>query len=275
MTNKNLIWLASYPKSGNTWFRSFLNALLNETDIDINELEEGKIFSRRNKFEETIDIDSSLLSDIEIKCLQPSVYSYLSEKNSEKQFYKIHDAFVKNKDNENIVPENETLAAIYFVRNPLDIVVSFANHNGSTIEKTIENMNNANFQLSYDSGMQLEQPLLTWSQHYRGWTTKPNFQVHVIRYEDMLSNTFNIFKDIIQKIGLTFTDEEIKIAINATSFEKLKKQEEEKGFREKNPNSPKFFNNGTSGTWKSKLTNTQIERIITEHGAVMRELGYL
>jgi hypothetical protein len=60
MENKNIVWLASYPKSGNTWFRSFLSSLLHEKVVDINEIDEGKIFSRRNIFENTLDLDSTM-----------------------------------------------------------------------------------------------------------------------------------------------------------------------------------------------------------------------
>lgn len=275
MDSKNIIWLASFPKSGNTWFRSFLTALLHEKEVDINDLEEGKIFSRRSTFEEILDLDSNMFSDLEIKNLQPKVYEYIAQSEPKKHFFKIHDAFVKNSLGQNIVPENVSLAAIYFVRNTLDVAISFANHNGKGISETIENMADTKLKLSFESGRQLEQPLLTWSQHYQSWTERPSFPVHVVRYEDMLDDTFNVFKTILQKIGLDYSDEAIKTAIDATSFEKLKKQEEEKGFREKNPNSPRFFNNGKSGTWQGKLTDEQIEKIITAHGDVMKKLGYL
>ena len=275
MQKKNIIWLASYPKSGNTWFRSFLSSLLNEKDLDINELEEGKIFSRRNVIEEVMDIDTTLFSYDEIKAKQADVYRYLSNKSDEKIFYKIHDGFVKDINNKNIVPENATLCAIYFVRNPLDVVISFANHNAMDFDATINIMENEEHMLGKISGKQIRQPLLSWHNHYISWVKKPNFPVYILKYEEMLSNTFEIFKNIIKKIGLDYTDEAIQAAINATSFEKLKKQEEDKGFNEKNPDSPRFFNNGTSGTWKGKLSEKQIERIVTKHGDVMRDLGYL
>jgi Sulfotransferase domain len=275
MENKNIVWLASYPKSGNTWFRSFLSSLLHEKVVDINEIDEGKIFSRRNVFETTLDIDSTLLDPEEVKNLQPQVFTYLNQKSSDKLNFKIHDAFVSNKNNIPIVPEESTFAAIYFVRNPLDVAISFTNHNASTTDKTIENMANTNFLLGSETGFQFQQPLLTWSEHFESWTTKPNFPVHVLRYEDMLTDTFNVFKNVIQKIGLDYTDEAIQKAIDATSFEKLKKQEEENGFNEKNPNSLKFFNNGKSGTWRGVLTDEQINKIKSNHGETMKKLGYL
>jgi Sulfotransferase domain len=273
--NKNIIWLASYPKSGNTWFRSFLTALQNEVEVDINDITEGKIFSSRNRFNWELDLDSSLLTYDEIKSLQGKTYIGLSNKNDQKQFYKIHDAFVKNGINEYIVPDLPTLCALYFVRNPLDVAVSFANHNASSTQETIELMADMEFHLGAEWGHQFQQPLLTWSQHYLSWTTLPSFPVLVIRYEDMLTDSFNTFKKAVNFIGLEYSDSEIQAAIDASSFEKLKKQEEENGFREKNPNSPRFFNNGTSGTWKGKLTEEQIAKVIADHGEVMRELGYL
>jgi hypothetical protein len=275
MNKKNIIWLASYPKSGNTWFRSFLSALFNEVPFDINDLTEGHIFSRKSVFEEVLDIDTALFTNQELTLLHPKVYEYLSNVEDKNLYFKIHDAIISNETNYTNVPFEVSKCAIYFVRNPLDVVISFANHNSSTIDRTIDIINESNYNLGHESGKQLFQPLLNWSEHYTSWTTKPNFPVYVLRYEDMLEDTFRVFKDIVQKIGLKYSDEAIQMAIDATSFEKLKKQEEENGFREKNPDSPRFFNNGTSGTWKGKLTQVQIDKIVESQGEVMRKLGYL
>jgi hypothetical protein len=275
MENKNIVWLASYPKSGNTWFRSFLSSLLHEKVVDINDIDEGKIFSRRNIFQNTLDIDSTLLAANEVKTLQPAVFSYLNEKSTDKMYFKIHDAFVTNGNNIPIVPEKSTHCALLFVRNPLDVAVSFTNHNASKIDKTIDNMANSRFIIGSETGMQFQQLLHSWSEHYESWSTKPNFPVHVLRYEDMLSDTFNVFKNVLQKIGLAYSDEAIHKAIDATSFDNLRKQEDENGFAEKNPDSPKFFNNGKSGTWQGILTDDQVNKIISDHGEVMKQLGYL
>jgi hypothetical protein len=275
MKNKNIIWLASYPKSGNTWFRLFLSALFNNAKVDINEIDEGHIFSRKHIFEEVLDLNSTLLNNDEIKLLQNKVYKYLSEQTENTLFFKIHDALIFNKANELIIPEANTKCAIYFIRNPLDVAVSFANHNATSIENTILAMQNDEYTLGSEKGKQLEQKLLTWSNHYKSWKANVPFPVYVVRYEDMLSDTFNVFKALVNKIGLNYSDEAIKDAIIATKFENLKKQEEEKGFKEKNPDTQKFFNNGTSGTWKNKLTESQIDTIIKTHGEIMKELGYL
>jgi Sulfotransferase domain len=272
---KHIIWLASYPKSGNTWFRSFLSSLLHEKEVDINDIEEGKIFSRRNIFENTLDVDSTLLSENEIRCLQPIVFTYLNSSSNDKMYIKIHDSFITDSNGTTNVPEKATLCAIYLVRNPLDVCISYANHNATTIETTIQDMNNENYKIGSETSFQFLQPLLSWSNHFLSWNTNPNFPVHLIRYEDMLNDTFNVFKGILLKIGLDFSDKAILDAIEATSFEKLKKQEEEHGFRGKNPKAVRFFNNGKSGTWKGKLEEAQIERIIADHGTVMKKLGYL
>ncbi|MES2796085.1 MAG: sulfotransferase domain-containing protein [Bacteroidota bacterium] len=275
MERRNIIWLASYPKSGNTWFRSFLSALFNEKEFDINDLSEGKIFSRRDTIDEVLDLDSTLLTEQELKPLQSKVYQYLSNQSDKNLFYKIHDAFVLDQNKKAVVPEGNTKCAIYFVRNPLDVVISFANHNSETIDTTIEHLANYQFSLGNEQGKQVKQPLLTWSEHFLSWTQTPNFPVYVLKYEDMLASTFAVFKNILEKLDLKYSDEEIQKAIEATSFEKLSKQESEKGFKEKNPSSPKFFNTGKSGTWKEKLTEAQINRIITDHGVVMKSLRYI
>ena len=275
MDKKNINWLASYPKSGNTWFRSFLTSLFNSAEVDINDLTEGNIFSVRSTFEEVMDVDSTLFSDNEQNLMHSRVYQFLSNQSDTDLFFKIHNAYLFDQLNNPVVPNEATKSAIYFVRNPFDVVISFSNHNNKSIQKTIEDIKNEKLALSTEQGRQFVQPLLSWSNHFKSWTTKPNFPVYIVRYEDMLSDTFNVFKGIIQKIGLEYSDNAIKKAIESTSFEKLKKQENEKGFIEKNPDSPRFFNNGKSGTWHGKLTNDQINEIISVHGDVMKELGYL
>src|ERR1700742_3075872 len=98
---KKIVWLASYPKSGNTWFRTFLTALLNDGDLDINHIKTDGIFSSKETFENATDLDPAYLYDSEAKDLQTEVYRYLEQfSQKENMFVKIHDAYNYKDDGE-------------------------------------------------------------------------------------------------------------------------------------------------------------------------------
>ncbi|HEX3009149.1 MAG TPA: sulfotransferase domain-containing protein [Bacteroidales bacterium] len=123
--------------------------------------------------------------------------------------------------------------------------------------------------------MQLRQKLLTWSNHYLSWTRQDNFPVQVVRYEDMINDSFATFVSAAKFCGLAFSDGEIQEAIRKCSFAELQKQEKERGFREKSPDSQSFFRKGKAGSWKEELPEYLADMIVHDHRNVMERLGYL
>lgn len=277
---KRIIWLASYPKSGNTWFRAFLANLLNKSDrpADINELAGGPIASSRQLFDEIAGLPSSDMTADEIENLRPLIYSHISRESSELLFHKIHDAYTITSEGNPLVPASATKGALYFVRNPLDVAVSFAHHSNLSFETIVAAMNNNDYAFCSKPSrlhMQLRQKLLTWSNHYRSWTGQSDFPVMVIRYEDMKLNPFKTFAAAVRFCELDYSDDEIQQSINKSSFTELQKQEKEKGFKEKSPDSVNFFRKGIIGSWKEELPGNLAETIMNNHKDVMRKLAYL
>ena len=127
-----IFWLASYPKSGNTWFRIFLTNLLREAcaPADINDLKESPYASARAMFDEFTGIEASDLCADEIDRLRPELYRYLADHAEGPFFMKIHDAYTLVADNQPLIPTAASTGALYFIRNPLDVAVSFAHHSG-------------------------------------------------------------------------------------------------------------------------------------------------
>lgn len=278
--SKKIIWLASYPKSGNTWFRTFLTALLNEDALDINNIKTDGIFSSRLIFDTLTDIDSTCLYDSEVKMIQPEVYNHLSSiHEKDRLFIKIHDAYTLNRAGRPIVPEEATRCAVYFIRNPLDIAGSWANHSGCTIDRSIELLNDPESVLSqpdnFNVNVQLTQLMLSWSGHVKSWTAKLPFPVLPVRFEDMLNDGFNTFSKVISFIGLDIPDEKIEQAISATRFEQLQQKEKEGGFKEKLVGNHMFFRKGKADNWKNELNDRQIESIINCHYDAMKKFNYL
>ena len=277
---KRIVWLASYPKSGNTWFRAFITALFgeNEETPDINALYPTTIASSRQLFDEVTGISSADLRQDEIDMLRPRVYRDEALRSDKIIYHKTHDAFLKLPGGVDNIPADVTLCAVYFIRNPMDVAVSFANHMAKSIDRAIEVMNDPDFAFCSREDRiynQLRQRLLTWSGHVRSWTEQQDVPVVVLRYEDMLSNPLVTFKKAIDFMGLSCSIEEVEAALEQCTFEKLKEQEHEKGFHEKALRSPVFFRKGRAGNWKEELTQAQVNLITSHHGEIMRKFGYL
>jgi hypothetical protein len=282
MNNKKIVWLASYPKSGNTWFRAFLTALQNDGKVDINDMRTHGIFSGRTIFEDYTDLDSTYLYDEEAKNLLTKVYSSFAEDSETIKYIKVHDAFTYNRKGHPIIPEEVTKCAVYLIRNPLDIAGSLANHNGSSIDQAISLINNptGTFAIqpnNLNTNSQFRQLMLSWSEHVKSWTSITAFPVIIIRYEDMLSDTFNTVKKVLPYISSEqYTDEQIISAIQASSFNELKKQEiSNGGFKEANKKSKQFFRAGKQGNWEKELNEIQVEEILTHHCIVMSKYKYV
>ncbi len=275
----NIYWLASYPKSGNTWFRVFLANLLNHKSqpADINNLTVSVMASSRKVFDEVTGVPSSELTFNEILNLRPDVYKHLSSQAKEPVFQKIHDAYITTPRKGPLIPYEATKGVIYFIRNPLDIAVSFAYHSACSFDKMIQMMNDPEYmfcgnpQKMYN---QLSQKLLTWSGHVKSWTEQSILPVYIVKYEDMVTHSFETFKKAIQKLNLNKTDEDISRAIQYSNIKELQKQEKEKGFSEKSSKSVSFFRKGKIGSWKDELNQKQANRIIYDHKEVMEQFGY-
>ncbi len=287
------IWLASYPKSGNTWFR-ILVANLSAKDgkpADINDLpERGGIASARGPFDYLTLIDSGLLTHDEIDCLRPRVYEELARGEDDDEydakeaappvrFVKVHDAYT-------LTPKGEPLLAgargadraIVIVRDPRDVAPSIANHNRVSLDAAIELMNNRQAVYCAKAGrldQQLRHQVPGWSGHIASWLDQDDIPVHLIRYEDMQADTFATFRNALEFACRPASDEDIRRAVSYADFTELRRQEEEKGFSE-TPRRPggQFFRRGEAGSWRDELTAEQVARIEAAHAPMMRRLGY-
>lgn len=279
MISKNIIWLASYPKSGNTWFRVFLSNLLNKTEqpVNINELMETAIASNRRLFDEYSGLNSSDLSHEEIDALRPDVYRLQSAETNQLIYKKVHDKFYYVRENQALFPPEISKGAIYFIRNPLDVLVSFAFHNAIDVEKMLEGFNNSSYALCAKQGKlhnQLRQLLGSWSEHVKSWTEQKELSVHLMRYEDMVKTPEETFTKAVRYIGLKHSKKEITEAIKKSDFSVLSTQEKEQGFKEKMIRSEAFFRKGKPGDWKNHLTDEMVNQIVSTHKETMIKYGY-
>jgi len=276
---KNIIWLASYPKSGNTWFRAFLTSLFSDNNepVDINRMMPSIIASSRELFDETSGIPSSDLLSDEIERSRPSVYEQAAAESDDPVYFKIHDAYTFLHDGSPLIPSSATKAVLYIIRNPLDVAISFAHHMSSSIDRTISIMNDPDYAFCNFNdrlNIQLRQIILSWSQHVTSWVDDSGLPLLVMRYEDMIGNALETFTKASSFIGLNEPEERIRTAIKNSSFDILKEQENKKGFNEKNNKTKSFFRKGLVDDWKNVLTKDQTNLIFKSHGNVMKRFGY-
>ena len=270
-----IVWIASYPKSGNTWMRAFLTALLYEGTPKINHLLSDFSLYNKSLFEDYISLDPSLLLPSEILEYEIRIVrSIVDNADSDRMlFSKVHHNVPS------FVEPDSTHAVIYIVRNPLGIVPSLANHNQSSYERAINCMNDSNYQYSAQrkglhNEILLPQRIGKWNTHVTNWLRINDVPVILMRYEDMLLKPKESFGSLIEQLDLEFSDEELVRAIQQSSFKMLRAQEEEVSFKEKNPKTKHFFRKGSWESWKEELTMKQKDQIIQRHKSVMRQLRY-
>lgn len=274
---KNIFWLVSYPKSGNTWFRMFLaNYLANTSDpLSLNEIKETAISSSALDFEEFIGLNPFELTPDEVDLYRPELYRMLSNNSNDIIYKKTHDAYTYNDQKVALFPKDVSIGAVYFVRNPLDVCISYANHSSSNVEKTVQLINDENATIAGKKTGQLRQKLLSWQEHYMSWNNQTNIPIHLVRYEDMKRQPISTFKGIIQFLQLDYDEDRLKKAISNSDFNLLKEMENTQGFSERTQKCKHFFWKGTICNYQKYLSEEQVETIIKMNQIAMRELNYM
>lgn len=282
MTGKQggILWLASYPKSGNTWFRAFYTNLITDGDspAHLDALLPKTIASSRYLFDDYAGVESADLTWDEIEELRPRIYEIITRVEAPPLLIKSHDAYTRTASGEWLMPPHVTRGAIYFMRNPLDVAVSFAHHNACSIDTIINHMADESHFLNGKPnriGTQIRQRLLSWSSHVTSWVDGMGERLHLMRYEDMLRHPRETFTAAARFGGWPDDPVRIEKALRFSDIRELQKQEQTRGFKEKSQVAPSFFRKGKTGSWREVLTDAQAARIIQDHGAVMKRFGYL
>ena len=221
-----IIWLASYPKSGNTWTRAFLHNLVHVTSgqkqaQQINELDQFSIgIAGKYLYEKILGFAPTSEDRNKIAAARPKVQQYVADAIEGLAFVKTHDALVVDREHPTI-NFSVTSGAVYIVRNPLDVVISYAHHLGKSVDFTIDFMNLHNAETS-GSEKHIYEIYGTWSQHVLSWTRKPHPAIYVMRYEDMLDEPQKTFGALARHLRFKANDEQLADAIDRSSFERLR-----------------------------------------------------
>jgi hypothetical protein len=271
-----ILWLASYPKSGNTWLRAFLaNYLRNAVrPEDINALPEFALGDMRiEPYARISGKAPAALSRDEINRLRPGAHRALAAASSGLVPVKTHSAIATVAGVPTITPE-VTFGAIYVIRNPLDVAVSFAHHYAVSMDQAVTAICFRGLEIPAKEG-HVVQIVSDWSTHVRSWLNAPGLNLKTLRYEDMLASPRRTFAGVCAFLAMPKDEARLRRAIRHSSFKVLAEQEREHGFIERARNADAFFRRGRAGGWREELTPAQVDAILARHGPLMIELGYL
>jgi len=276
---RNIVWLASYPKSGNTWFRILLDNYFSSSPdpVDINSLQHSRSSSSRELFDQNTAINSSDLTKDEIDCIRPDIYEKISSDHENLVFFKVHDAWSRNSNGRSLFPPNVTKGVIYLIRNPLEIAVSYTYHTNSSFEQSVQEINDPNHAFAtnpHKLSFQLKQTILDWSGHVHSWVEESGLPLCVIRYEDLLKNPLKEFIRALDFLELKPNIAQANKAVINSQLEILQAQEIHSGFQEKPMKAKVFFRNGQNENWQSELDLKLINEIIKTNKTVMQLYGY-
>lgn len=272
---RTLVWLASYPKSGNTWLRAFLaNYFIEGSEpVSINEMQ--KISFGDSSAPAYADLGRSnpmMLTPAQVVALRERHLERVS-RNAPTNFVKTHNANIRIVGRR-LIPPRLTRAAVYIIRDPRDMVLSYADHfglNAAGAAAAVASPRNG-VPTNTRTVMQF---LGNWSDHVRSWAKAREFPVLVLRYEDMLADPAGQFEKVLRLIGAPIDAGVLAQATRFCSFEVLAAQEAATGFREQGSAQARFFRKGVSGQWRDALPDSIVARIAADHGATMKHYGYL
>jgi len=278
-----IIWLASYPKSGSTFLRSLISSYVYSESgtFDFKLLKNIKQFPT-NEFFENLGIDVGNKNQVSKNYINAQIEI---NKKSRITFLKTHSSFCKMFNRYNFTDLQNTLGVIYIVRDPRNVATSFARHNSKSVKDTVDIMTNS--LATGNEANQVETYLGSWNFNYNSWKVFKSSNIyHLLKYEDLIFNTKNSFKQVLNfinnnlKFPISIDDRKVEKVIDETKFSKMRDLEKKVGFDEAkiNDNTGKvvpFFNLGPKNNWKKNLDvdlSSKIEEVFREE---MIELNYL
>ena len=256
-----IFWIASYPKSGNTWLRALISSYYYSEDGKFDE----NIISRIGQFPEkrhftSFDYDQNVVTDTARFWLKAQEKINLDKK---LHFFKTHNAF-GSVNNSPFTDAKNSIGALYVVRDPRNVITSLKNHYELNTEQALKWMQNENNYI-YDvhrfkqDGYSDFQFISSWITNYKSWKVQKKIPIKIIKYEELLNQTFVDFKDIVEFINKSnqinvININKLKNSVNSTFFDKLKKDEEINGFQIITSKNKKtkiaFFYLGPKNNWE-------------------------
>ena len=275
-----IIWLSSYPKSGNTWVRLFLDNLLSPNkEFNINDNVIGQFPLRSHFLNLSDNIDNQ--DEFAKNCIKAQQKVNLE---NTLKIFKTHNAFWNWRGGEHtFTDEINTLGVIYIVRDPRNIITSVLNYfHKKNYYDALEFMKENKILGGNEAEIGVPTIIGSWSNHYNSWKKfKKNFLI--IKYENLIKNPFEEFSKIISYLesitDLKFENKNVLKAIEECTFDNVSNQEDKFGFNDNSKRNKelnkKFFNLGPKNKWQNILNKKIVKEIEEVFKTEMKELGYL
>ena len=269
-----ITWLASYPKSGNTWLRCLLGAYWRNGLLDINNNHVASSDGAAAVIQAVAPMPRDPLNIEGELLLRPAGLMNLRASHKSPFLLKTHFANLTHTNCPPNIPPQLTARAVYMVRDPRCVLPSFSKHFNFGLARSANAMADKHFVIG-NTDTHCRQWVSSWSQHVASWSSETNFPVAVVKYEDLVADTAGEFRQILEFLGHEIDEDLLQRAVDATDITRLQQAEEEHGFAENDASRSDQFFNGSGTDWRTEITEKWDKRIEDDHGEVMRNLGYL
>lgn len=269
MSGPKLNFVASYPKSGNTWVRMLIGTYLYNAEGKFTRTKTSD--TNTTPFHNASPLPLEKISFNQQMQLRPAAMLQLARP-PKATLVKSHDAAVIYQGMSLFAPQF-TNRVICVVRDPKDVAPSLADHIGVSIEEAVEKMNEKGFRLLGDNN--LAHFTSSWSINVKSWLEYDDAPTYFVRYRDLHADTHGELTEMLQFLGFENVDADaVHRSVEENRFENVQKREEEEGFSEQSDSQDRFFRKGKTGSWREDVPEHLARKLEEDHGEVMRELGY-